>query len=401
MSVIKTKGQLTMEIVPLSYLKEFNELLRYVFQVTNQELEAIGWKPKEMEQEKRPVLEKAHVLGWFESGRLVSQVATYPMQVNIHGKRFKMGGVTGVGTYPEYASHGLAKDLIYQALLDMKAAGQTISYLYPYSIPYYRKKGWEIFCDHLTYTIPDLNLPTPVTIPGMVRRVDTEHEDVKLVYDLFSKKQHAALIRQDLEWQEYWRWDDDDIISAIYYNEDNEPKGYLFYQIAHDEFKVKELIYLNQEARKGIWNYISAHQSMVDKVTGHHYICEPIAFLLDDSEITETITPYFMARIVDVQAFLEQFPFTLLPEAITFHVDDPLLAFNNASFTVLPNHEVSTTLTSDHHVYCNIQTLVAMLMNYRRPRYLHKIERLKADPKTLLLLEQIVPTNEPYFSDYF
>ena len=55
-----------------------------------------------------------------------------------------MGGVTGVGTYPEYANHGLMKDLIQTALEEMRQDKQWISYLFPYNIPYYRRKGWEI-----------------------------------------------------------------------------------------------------------------------------------------------------------------------------------------------------------------------------------------------------------------
>ena len=33
--------------------------------------------------------------------------------------------------------------LLYQALTNMRGRGQTISYLFPYSIPYYRRKGWR------------------------------------------------------------------------------------------------------------------------------------------------------------------------------------------------------------------------------------------------------------------
>ena len=69
------------------------------------------------------------------------------------------------------------------------------------------------------------------------------------------------------------------------------------------------MIYLNQEARIGLWNFITAHFSMIDQVVGNTYKNEPIAFTLDDSDITETIQPFFMARIVDVEQFLAHYPF--------------------------------------------------------------------------------------------
>jgi hypothetical protein len=40
-------------------------------------------------------------------------------------------------------------------------------------------------------------------------------------------------------------------------------------------------------------------------------------------------------------------------------------------------------------------------MNYRRPAYLERVERLNTDSETLALLESIIPDMEAYFSDYF
>src|SRR5699024_9912492 len=108
------------------------------------------------------------VFGWFNGDQLVSQIAVYPCEVNIHGTLYKMGGVTGVGTYPEYAGHGLMKDLIKLALETMRADQQWISYLYPYNVPYYRRKGWEMMSDKLTFKIRDTQLPKTVEVPGIV-----------------------------------------------------------------------------------------------------------------------------------------------------------------------------------------------------------------------------------------
>lgn len=78
-----------------------------------------------------------------DNDTLVSQVAVYPMHARIFGQTYAMGGMTGVGTYPEYSNMGLMHKLLEQALKNMKEKGQDICYLYPYSIPYYRRKGWN------------------------------------------------------------------------------------------------------------------------------------------------------------------------------------------------------------------------------------------------------------------
>ena len=51
---------------------------------------------------------------------------------------------------------------------------------------------------------------------------------------------HGAILRDDLAWNEYWLWDSDDIMAAVYYNENNEPDGYVIYWIAKEVFHIKD-----------------------------------------------------------------------------------------------------------------------------------------------------------------
>ena len=108
------------------------------------------------------------------------------MQVNLFGTMYSMGGVTGVATYPEYMKHGLMSHLMKKALA--QHAARTTSACrcsIPYLIPYYRKKGWEIVSDKMTYTIKDTQLPKHHKVGGMVERVDIDSEDVHRVHDAF------------------------------------------------------------------------------------------------------------------------------------------------------------------------------------------------------------------------
>ncbi|MBO1306828.1 GNAT family N-acetyltransferase [Enterococcus sp. 669A] len=400
------KNEMELRRVSEKYLAQYDELLSYVFQVTEEDIESSGYENKrEMVRAKKPVLELSKVFGWFHNDNLISQIAIYPCEVNIHGKIFQMGGVTGVGTYPEYANHGLMKDLIQLALVEMRKDKQWISYLYPYNIPYYRRKGWEIMSDKLSFKVKDTQLPKQVDVPGIVERRDVDDPDVYKVYDEFALKNHGAMIRKELNWEEYWRFEnEEERIAAIYYDEEGKPKGVLFYWIYDEIFHVKEMFYLNQEARNGLWNFITAHFSMIYWVKGDIYKNEPLSFLLDDSEITETIAPYFMARIVDVKEFLKEYPFFKRVEPFYFEVTDPVADWNNGIFGVSWDDDGQLQVSNEpigHPVKLTIQTLTCMLMNYRRASYLARIERLEADQETIQLLEETLPDMEAYFSDYF
>ena len=58
-------------------LDQYNALLRYTFQVTEDELTATGWKDEEIKQSKFPVLERADVLGCFDGDTLISRWICY------------------------------------------------------------------------------------------------------------------------------------------------------------------------------------------------------------------------------------------------------------------------------------------------------------------------------------
>jgi len=388
--------------------EEFEALLRYAFQVSTSEMARIGWSDMEMKQSKMPIFEASHVMGWFYKGHLASQIVIYPMEVNIQGEICKMGGVTGVATYPEYTGRGLIHTLIGKSLEYMRSQQQVVSYLCPYSIPLYRKHGWEIVSDKMTFTIKDTQLPKRHPVDGQIERVDIECEDLHRVYKYFALQQHGALIRGKLEWEEYWRWDSDDVMAAVYYSADGKPLGYVIYYIENEVFSVKEMVYLNQEAKDGIWNYISAHFSMITKVEGANYTGEAIAFQFEDSEIDETIQPYAMARIVDVQRFLEQYAFQFEDPklALELEVSDKMAPWNNGIFHVSWREgrtfcEKVNTWSTGHRLSLDIKTLTTMLMGYKRPTYLYNNDRIDMDYHLLKTLETLIPSDKPYFSDYF
>ena len=403
----KLHERLQMRALTTDDTAQYNALLRYAFQVTDSELASLGWNQKEMERSKKPVLKKTESYGWFDGEKLASQISIYPMQVNIFGQMYKMGGVTGVATYPEYMNLGLMSSLIKTALNSMRENHQCVSMLVPYMIPYYRKKGWEIVTDKMTYTIKDTQLPKRREVSGMVERVGIDSEDLRIVHNAFTRMRHGALKRNELEWEEYWRWEADDVIVAVYYNEAGEPKGYLVYYIANDVFRIKELVYINQEARHGLWNYVSAHFSMIDKVVGTNYTNEPMAFLLEDSEIQEEIEPNVMARIVDFEAFIRKYPFDIISihDDLHFIIHDPVMECNCGDFSLRWDKQGNTIIerggTRGERVECDIQTLTAMFYGYKRPKYLKRVERLDASDDAVRILEDIIPIEQPYFSDYF
>ena len=90
----RKKDKFKIRYLTIEDLDDFNNLLRYAFQVSNNELINLGYEIDEIKQSKSAVLSKAKVLGWFDGEKLASQIAVYPMKMNIHGVIYKMAGIT-------------------------------------------------------------------------------------------------------------------------------------------------------------------------------------------------------------------------------------------------------------------------------------------------------------------
>ena len=385
-------------------LDQYNALLRYTFQVTEEELTATGWKDDEIKQSKFPVLERADVLGCFDGDTLISQFAVYPLKMNIYDTVYHVGFVTSVCTYPEYTGHGIMKHLMIQGLTQMHEEGKSFALLYPYSIPLYHHLGWEIVSNKISYNIKDRQIPTKVKAPGYVRRVSWDNTDFHELHSHFASITHGCLFRNALAWEEYWRWDEDDTNVAVYYSVKDKPCGYMVYLIKNDIMHIKEMIYLTREAQNGLWEFIRAHDSMIDEVRGSSYTGEPIAFELEDGDIRETIRPYIMGRIVDAEQFFQKYHCDAAADnaMITFEMEDSFLAWNNRAITVCLNKgECSVSEAHTHsRVKLSIATLTTLLLGYKTAERLYELERIEGREEAVERLDDVLFHKIPYISDY-
>lgn len=384
-------------------VEQYNALLRYSFQITEQDLTECGWRDDEIQQSKFPILKRADVLGCFDGETLVSQIAVYPVKMNVYDAVYPVGFVTSVCTYPEYTGNGIMKRLMRRSLEHMRQKNQSLALLFPYSIPLYRKMGWEIISNKITYSVKDRQIPVR-TAPGYVRRVDWENEDFRNLHAQFAAATHGCLFRNTLAWEEYWRWDEDDTSVAIYYDITGKPIGYMVYLIKEDVMHIKELIFLTREAQEGLWEYIRAHDSMIDEVRGSSYFSDPIAFELEDGDIKETIRPYIMGRIVDAEQFFQRYRCdpTAKDAVISFEIEDRFLPWNSRTLTVRFCHGECTIVEgqADRRVRLSIATLTTLLLGYKTAAKLYRMGRITADEDTVKLLDDILLHEIPYISDY-
>jgi predicted acetyltransferase len=98
------------------------------------------------------------ILGIWDENILAAKLHIIPLSIYMQDVEWKMGGIAGVATYPEYRRNGYVKSLMIDSLKHMRNNHQIVSLLHPFDISFYRKYGWEILTETKKITIEKRDL---------------------------------------------------------------------------------------------------------------------------------------------------------------------------------------------------------------------------------------------------
>lgn len=397
--------------------EERDESLRlsaYAFQF---EVDEKDWEAE------RDKLETDWIWGAFVDGRLAAQVFQIPLEMYINGRTMKMGGIGAVSSWPEARRGGLVAGLLVRIIEAMKEDGQVVSMLTPFSYAFYRKYGWEMAIDRKKYTVPAYLWPVPPReqVPGRIERLPRdEHLLIEQLGPVYES--HAARFNGTLRRTKAW-WGKEIIRKkkgeyAVYRDEEGRIQGYLHYIVKNREVTVHEFVALTPDAERGLWRFIGLHDSMAEKAVLYVPVDDGLSLVGAEPRFGQEIEPYFMARIVDMEAFLGQYAFSNLadrparwanngPAAITLEVRDAHAAWNNGRFTMTVDASGNGTVTRDASaagqpvVKGEIQAFSSLFMGYRSAPELRRIGRLSGDDAAIGLLQSLIPAGTPFLCDFF
>lgn len=390
---------MSLEVVRLTEDKHYQEAIRlgeYAFRYKI---------PEEKIAERIAIQKELHqVYGIFEEKTLVSKLHIIPYEIFFDDQKWKMGGIAGVATYPEFRRKGHVKELLRHALQVMNKDGYTVSVLHPFSVPFYRKYGWELLSNQLKSTLFKSDLIQQEETPGTIKRYSdtTKYDDLNTVYEAFASQHAGMLVRPPDLWTRVY----EGYQVAVYFNTLSQPTGYLMYEIEDDNLKVKDFVPLNNEARRGLWNYICQHDSMIKQVEMITTEREPLFYSLHNPSIKSELIPYGMVRIVSAEAFLKQYPFCWdqVSEEITLQLEDTFAPWNNQTF-LLKNRSVSVLTPSNisqaNTIKLDINALSTVLFGYKRPNELQQIGAISGDEYLLERWEKMIPRSQSFIYDYF
>ena len=282
----------------------YRKLMRYAFETAKNNYDDLKWP-----SEKIPI--EWHY-GALDEDQLVAGAGIIPFEIRMRSQDFKMYGVGGVASKPEYRNRGIIRDIMIKMFKDMFDNNIPTSVLYPFKLSFYEMLGYKLVDDHFAYEFKISDILYKETDYHMkeVVRID---DDIRSVYDRAILNFDYIAKRPEIQ---YWRGLYKNNYKFICYN-GNQPVGYVIIiftkkgeerWLKHPErtIVIQETFWLDQEAKQTIFNFLWGHRDQRKYIAGFFSANENIIDLLKTPRIkSRRVMDNSLLRIIDAKTVLE------------------------------------------------------------------------------------------------
>lgn len=355
--------------------------------------------------------EHSKVYGLLNGDKLSSGMLSIPFKVNFHGVTYKMNGIGDVMSYPEFGGHGAITALMRQALADMRIDDVALSYLAPFSYEFYRRFGYEEVFDRAVYKIKNTDLPRVKLSEERGQFLRLPLEDaislIDEVYENNAQSRNGGLKRENWWWHylglKHPRWQ-----VGVYLEDGQNASGYVIYEAAGNTFKIQEIMYTNQLSYQYLQRFICQHESMFEEF--EYASGDPKGFpdvMANPYVVNVKIMPYMMARIINLQKFVDTYPFIQKVKSLRLGVKDELIPQNNGIWRLKVNvngtsfEKISENERNLADIHLDIQNLTKVFMGYRQLIHLKQVGKITGNIESIQNLGLALQSESPMLWDYF
>lgn len=338
--------------------------------------------------------------------KIQSALQLLPYTIMLRQRSLETSYMVGVSTWPQYRGEGHAKQLINKAMEVMLNRKQFVSILLPFQYKFYRKYGWEICYDFLTYKGDGDWFGKGGAIEGNIKEI-TMPQDIELLTQSYKEYTHRLNGYIERNHEGWYRLLKDVKLDGgngyLYSNPLNQATGYVLFIIDKGNMIIKELAYNHPNAREQLFKFIANHQGQVKQFVWKAPSDDLTYMDMVDSRGYLHKESFVMGRIVDVIGALKGLPVDI-QFTLYISVYDSLLPWNNNTFVLTNSNGYLDIQSSDKkpNISLTINTLTQLLWGYVEPfrgAFQGKIEY--SDIKALEILKSIFPPVTTYLTEEF
>lgn len=325
----------------------------------------------------------------FDGDRLVASYCTIPFTMRAGGNAMPLGGVSAVGTLPEYRRQGLLRRITNQAFNQMYEEGRPVAALWASQAAIYQRYGYAQTTVKRSYSIDtaDVAFFDGDGGRGDVERLDTDtgYELIKALYISFIADRMCYLHRSRALWSNNALEEveaDGPTHIAISRDEDGTPNGYAVYTLRSDrvdhgarsqELVVRDLGWLDLDAYRSLWSWFGRHD-LVGRIRWESApLDDPAPELLAEPRLLHSRDREgIWFRVVDVEAALAGRGYQADGRVRIEVVDDDLAPWNVGTFelTVDEGEAEVKGVPGPGDIRLSVKALASLFTGYRSAREL-------------------------------
>ncbi len=357
----------------------------------------------------------------FDGARMAASYSCVPYTMRANGRAVAMGGVTAVGTLPEYRRQGIVRAITTRSFADMRERGQAVAALWASQAAIYQRYGYALSSSMVTYRIDTVDVAFANGDGGSARveRVGVEDgfEVLKKLYIDFVAQRTCYLHRAKPMWM-------NSVLSstpltgpthvAVAYAADGAATGYVVYHVRNEkvahptraqELVVKDLVWLNADAYRSLWSWLARHD-LVGRVTWIRGPADDPApeLFVEPRLLNAQPRDGFWLRVIDASVALAQRGYQT-SDAITLDVaKDELAPWNGGRIRLecSPDGAAVAPSRGKVDITLSVKALASLYSGYRTARQLAQWGMLDGDDAAVERATRIFATRyAPHCPDHF
>lgn len=356
----------------------------------------------------------------FDGPRMVASFATIPFNMRAMGQSIPMGGITTVGTLPEYRRQGIVRTLMTRSLEIMREQQRPITALWASQAAIYQRYGFSLASVMRRYEIDTVDIAFSDGDTGtckVTRESPTDcFSDIKSCYVAFAAERMCYLHRSSALWQRTILEADDDgpVHVAVARDDAGSILGYMVYtmrsgRVNHparsQDLKIRDLAWLNTDAYRSLWQFVGSHD-LVGKVTwASAPRDDPAMELFMEPRLLNVVDGEGVwLRIVDVAPALTGRGYACDGELTIEVTDDGLAPWNTGRWQLTVVDGVSTVNQTNAapDIIVSIKALASLYTGFQNASALKAWSLLDGAPNAVLMANQLFQTSHaPHCPDHF
>ena len=348
-----------------------------------------------------------NILGAFAQEKLAGMVHLNPYALLMNGETIPVSYLVGVAVAPEFRRQGLFRDMLAESFSELNRRGQPLTILKPTAAGLYTRYGFACCYYRLNYSLPFdglLKLPYSGKYEFAAVR-DSDWPCLQAVYSGFTAGYNGQVRRSETQWLNMLGESAHKGAGrAVLARAGGQARGYLFYTLSEDCFRVAEMAYLDNAAKLALLSFAAQHFSQ----------CANFSWLAPADDLTflefardnhyPVYQPFMIGRIINPPEAVARLKLPSPPSAVNIALTDGIIAENNAVFKLSGAHGAARLDRTEEapRVRLGIGALAQLCFGAHSPDSLLAAGCLEtADQAALACLRAVFAVKTNYINEYF